>query len=299
MGGMTEKKYLVFDIGGSSIKYALMGPDRILKKGDRIRTPKDHREGFLEILEHITESCQNEIQGIAVSAPGWIDRETGQFHHAGALHYLDGLNLPMILHEASGLPVTIENDANCAALAELHNGSLRDAENGLVLVIGTGVGAGLVLNHQLYRGSLGNAGEYGMMASGYIHASSPVGSLTCAHALLESYADMKGMDPEEIRGVTFFRLAEAGDETALRALDNYCRILARSMGSVHSLLDLEVIAIGGGYSREPLFLDYLNQALDAYCEPFVPLRMRRPKLTLCSYGNDANLFGALFDHLEH
>lgn len=296
---MATKHYLVIDIGGSSIKHAWMSLGGIEEKGEKIRTPKTSMEEFEAIIFDLVEQYQNRIDGIAISAPGWIESDTGLFHHGGALQYLNGRNLVEQLHEWTDLRVTIDNDANCAALAELENGSMKHVNNGMVIVIGTGVGAGLILNHELYRGSHSNAGEYGMMNASFVQREVSLGHLTRSHALLERYADLVGVDPEKIRGVAYFRKVEAGEAAALQALEEYCQILVASISSVQALLDLEAVAIGGGYSREPLFLDYLNRAMDESYRPFEPTYRKRPNLVLCAFGNDANLYGALYWHLKN
>lgn len=295
---MNAKHYLVIDIGGSSIKHAWMSQNGIEEKGEKIRTPKTSLKEFEAILLGLVDNYRDRIDGIAISAPGWIESDTGYFHHGGALQYLNGRNLAEALHARTGLRVTIDNDANCAALAELELGSMKDVTNGMVIVIGTGVGAGLILNHQLYRGSHFNAGEYGMMNASFVQREVSLGRLTRSHALLERYADLIGVDPEKIRGVAYFRKVEEGEAAALQALEEYCQILVSSISSVQALLDLEVIAIGGGYSREPLFLEYLNRAMEDCYRPFEPTYRKRPKLVLCALGNDANLYGALQWHLK-
>lgn len=119
-------KKLVFEVGASAIKYALMDNDaHIYEKGKEV-TPHDHFEHFLTILQTIYEKYQNEIDGMALSLPGTIDSELGQIYAPGGLLYNENINLVNEMHRFTQLPLQIENDGKSAALAEVWKGHLKD-----------------------------------------------------------------------------------------------------------------------------------------------------------------------------
>ena len=157
------KKYLVIDAGGTAVKYALMNESaKILERG-KFPTPGyvDHTlEDFLQRLDVVVEKYQKQIEGIAVSMRGMLDSRKGYCVTGGMLAYFSEVPVVQLLEQRYKLPVTIENDGKCAALAEKWKGSLKDCRNGAVVVLGTGVGGGIIIDHKLYRGGHFTAGEY-------------------------------------------------------------------------------------------------------------------------------------------
>ena len=147
------KKYLVIDAGGTAVKYALMNESaKILERG-KFPTPGyvDHTlEDFLQRLDVVVEKYQKQIEGIAVSMPGMLDSRKGYCVTGGMLAYFSEVPVVQLLEQRYKLPVTIENDGKCAALAEKWKGSLKDCRNGAVVVLGTGVGGGIIIDHKLY-----------------------------------------------------------------------------------------------------------------------------------------------------
>lgn len=120
-------KYLVTDIGGTFTKYAVMDEEcRFYEKG-KIPTAKESVEEFLDMLTELFDNYREVAEGLAISAPGMIDSERGFMYNAGAILCVENLDIVRILEERLKVPVTIENDAKSAALAEMWRGSLQDA----------------------------------------------------------------------------------------------------------------------------------------------------------------------------
>ena len=136
------KKYLVLDIGGSSIKYAMMNESaEFLSKGS-VKTPLDCIESLVEIIGQIYDDYKFEIEGMAISMPGVLDSDTGYAYSGGWLKYNSGQNIIEVLKKRCNTVIAIENDAKCAASAELGFGSLKGCKDAAVIVLGTGVGGG-------------------------------------------------------------------------------------------------------------------------------------------------------------
>jgi predicted NBD/HSP70 family sugar kinase len=302
------KKYLVFDAGGTFTKYALMDETSAILEKDKVATPRyeDHtKEDYYQVLDGIVEKYRDQISGIAISMPGMLDSIRGYAVTAGFLNYLSDTPVAKELSERYGLPVTIENDGKCAALAEFWKGSLKGSRNGAVLVLGTGVAGGIIIDGKLYRGSRFTAGEYSYLCldgSAGGEMDSYWGLSGGAQGLAKAVAKHTGKDWESYDGLEIFRLANAGDVQVLAGLKEFTDALAVQIYNLNVLLDLDVIAVGGGISQQPLLHQYLQQSIDEMLArhpfkkiaPYVPT----PTITNCHFYNDANLVGALYHYME-
>ena len=155
-------KVMVFDVGGTEIKYSVMDEQFHREDAGSVPTPGDTQEHFLATLEALYRPHAAEVDGIAMSLPGFIDAEHGVVRGGGAPSLLYNIGTPVgpLLSARCGCRVFLENDGKAAAIAELQQGALKGCTNGAVFVIGTGVGGGLVINGQLVRGIHCTAGEY-------------------------------------------------------------------------------------------------------------------------------------------
>lgn len=154
------KKYLSFDIGGTFLKYGVIGENAVILETNTVKTP-----GTLdELLNFIKEVCfsHQEVIGVAVSCPGAVSDE-GIIYGSSAVRYLHGPNIKELIGENVKLPVFIENDANCAAYSELWDGSAKGKKDVLVIVIGTGIGGSIIKNGLLHKGANLHGGEFGYM----------------------------------------------------------------------------------------------------------------------------------------
>ncbi len=142
---------LVVDIGGTWIKYACMTENMDILNRGKVKTPQSGREELIETIGKIWIQIP-EAEGIAISMPGIIDSENGYCFMGGALRYNDDFYLRHSLYERCPVRIVMENDAKCAAMAEAAVGSLKDVEDGFVLIFGTMIGGAFIKNHRLHRG---------------------------------------------------------------------------------------------------------------------------------------------------
>ena len=191
-------KVMVFDVGGTGIKYSVM--DEQLNRADTgsTPTPADSQEHFLNTLREIYLPHKDEVDGIALSLPGFIDAEQGVVKGGGALSLAYNVGTPVgpRLAEACGCRVWIENDGKAAAIAELERGALKGCRNAAVFVIGTGVGGGLIIDGKLVRGRDCTAGEYSFMntnADAWSDPSKTMAGQCSTSALLSGYRARKGL----------------------------------------------------------------------------------------------------------
>ena len=316
--------YLVFDVGGTYIKHALMTADgEILAKG-KTKTPA--RKGstvqdFVQTVSDVYEEYKadrNDIEGIAMDLPGRIDCERGYVYNGGALSYLKNTPLAELIEEACDqVPVTLENDAKAAALAEVWKGNAKEANNAVVIALGTGVGGGIILDRKVHHGKDMIAGElsyflthidkerldsYPVVESienvyDAYNARIPISSTYVAtSSLCYRFADKKKLDPDSVTGEQIYRLAAEGDKDALDALDDFYFEVAKLAVSVYMIVNPDVILFGGGISEEPKFLEGVQKYVDKICrlsEMYGGIR-----LDTCKYRNDSNLLGALYNYLQ-
>ena len=300
------KQYLVLDIGGTFIKYALMGEDGSFLENGKVPSPMDSLESLLDAVAAVGEKFRGRYEGAAVSMPGRIDIRTGVAHTGGAFDFIQDTPAGQLFAGRLGCPVTVANDAKCAANAEAWTGALAGTANGAVLVLGTGTGGGIVLNHRIWMGRTFAAGElsflpvqfagFGQTPLDGVH-SGGVDRFWSVHAsatgLLLAYARRKNIPMEGLDGLQFFAAYDAGEPEAAAALAEFGEMTAAGIYAVQSVLDLERYAIGGGISARPEVTDIIRAKLDTIYESIHFTAFGKPEIVRCRYGNDANLIGAL------
>ena len=147
------KQYLLIDIGGTFIKYSLTDAHAQKVSGGKVPTPLTGMDDLLATIEGFAAPWKGQFEGCAVSMPGRIDTKRGIAHTGGILSgFMWEQPFASLLEQSLGVPVVIANDGKCAAAAEAWTGSLAGVDNGLVLVLGTGIGGGIILNGRVYMG---------------------------------------------------------------------------------------------------------------------------------------------------
>ena len=294
MGREMNKKYLCIDVGGTSIKYVIMDTDLNLSSKGSVATPYDGVEAYLNTLEGIYKQFDGQVCGIAMSVPGGIDSKNGICIFGGSLLFIDHLPLVQEMEKRCHVPVSIMNDAKSAALAEAAWGSLKDCKDAVVLVFGTGVGGALIKDGKVHMGKHFTAGEFSwiMMSPEFDQTGGAWGLRGGNKRLVSLAASAKGLSRENLTSYEVFNWAQEGDEAALWALDVFTKDIAFMILNLQSIYDPERFAIGGGISRQPLFLTYIQKNLNFYHSQCL-FPMPKPEVVECKYHNDANLIGAL------
>lgn len=206
-----------------------------------------------------------EILGIGVGAPGPLNRKLGEIIETPHLDW-KGFNIVRELSDRTNLRVTLDNDANCAVLAEWWKGAARGASNVIGLTLGTGIGGGIMIDGRLYRGLSDGAGELGhitVRAEGRRCACGKLGCLEAyasASSVVERWREGGGQFPDRsasgiAAGVPtvcsardVFALASANDKRAVAIVDETAEMLAVGLGSLINIFNPEVVVIGGGMS---------------------------------------------------
>lgn len=296
----VTRKYLAIDIGGSSIKYAVMNEKfQFFDRGTKKAPHKDLKE-FIDYIKEIYMPFKENISGIAISMAGTINPNTGMIMLSGAFDFLRGHNIQELL--SCKCPVSIENDANCAALAEINFGSLKGVQDAVVVVLGSSIGGAIILNGSIYYGKHYSAGEFSLIKTN--------GEDDTLHQLWRNQNGKNGLlrlvqkhlkTNQSYTGIEIFEMAKQGNLQVIEAINEFTHLLAIQLYNVQAAFDPEIIAIGGGISNEPLLFQFLSQNLSHIFdkEKNYYLPVMKPEIVPCKYRNDANLIGALSHFINH
>lgn len=305
------KQYLLIDIGGTFIKYSLADEQARKISGGKVPTPLTNMDDLLAAIEGFAAPLKGQFAGCAISMPGRIDTKNGIAHTGGMLSaFMWEQPFAAQVKERLGVPVTIANDGKCAAAAEAWTGALAGTDTGLVLVLGTGIGGGIILNGKVYMGAHSAAGEVSNLVTNMAAMEPDSFNLkkierlpgmpvwagnSSATGLIFEYATEKVMDLDGPMptGEEIFAAYNAGEPEAVQTLKVFARRVAIGILSLQSVLDVEKVAIGGGISAAEALLPAIQTELDGIFERCPVFPMLKPELVRCCYGNDANMIGAL------
>lgn len=283
---------LTFDVGGTFVKWALADGEAFVQRG-KFPTPQESFEQLAQGVQQVWDSLDQAPDGMAFSVPGTVDVAAGVIRQGGALQYNTGVAFAPRLSERFGVPVTVENDARCAAYAELASGALRGVDDALVVVVGTGIGGVVVSGGEVLRGAHGYAGELSIIPTRPIRAHGMdafLGSHVGMRPLLARAADALG--EADVTGERLMELVREGDAHANAVLDGALDELTDALFGLQMVFDPEVIAIGGGISADATYVDRLAHKFEELFAAF-PLPVQHARIVPCVHRNDANLLGAL------
>ena len=294
--------YIVFDIGGSSVKWSIMSKMGDILTKDKIKVVDSVDQFFEELSKIVNINKDNfNLKGIAISSPGAVDSITGIVGGASAIPYIHGPNFKEILKEKTGLDVAIENDANCAALGECWLGAAKEENDCAFVVCGSGIGGAIVKDKKVHTGIHKHGGEFGYCIVDYdkdgeekYFTWSRVGSTS---ALARAIAQRKGLEEKDIDGLKAFQLYDEGDIIAVEEVNKYFRYMAIGIYNIQYTYDPEVIVLGGAISEREGYIESINEKLDEIMCNNTDGKIK-PIVKKCIHGNDANMIGALYNLLN-
>jgi glucokinase len=307
---MSQAEAIGVDLGGTKMLLGVLDGDSKTVWESRERSAGESEEELVELLVREVSEAQEQrprIKAVGMGIPATIDHDKGL---AVAAVNLPIENLPIrdLVVERTGLPAFVDNDANVAALAEHLFGAARGAENAVMLTIGTGIGGGLILGGEIYRGATGAGAELGHVA---IQLEGPACQGNCpGHGCVETLASGTALGREgraaaesnpgsalgkrlaeggEIDGKVVTVAAQEGDETAIGVFDLVGGRLGVALAGFANIFEPEVIVIGGGViAAGELLLAPARRELEARA-----LRpMNRTPVVPAELGEDAGMIGA-------
>jgi len=283
-------KIAAFDIGGTSLKMACVTPDgQIIKQQSASVGDSDGKQILQQMHDWVKKNP--DCGGIAVSAPGHVNPHSGLISMGGAIRHFDNFNLKQWLEQMSGLPVSIENDANCVLLAEKWLGSAQHLQDFLCLTIGTGIGGGIYANGSLIRGGRFRAGEFGYMFSerpgAEVPNNSTMNKVCTLKVLRERYAEFTQRSWEEVSGEEIFEGYDAQNPLCLRLVNAFYDDICTGLYNLINIFDPTHIFIGGGITSR---CGFINELLSHMAW----LGQRDTIIQCATHKNDAGLLGATY-----
>lgn len=288
------KRYIAIDIGGTGIKYGV-----VRENGDVefVRdTPTEAHKGGRVLLDKVRGLIReilftdSDVDGIGISSAGVIDNVGGSVIYASEnIPGWTGMEIKKELAEEFSVEVAVENDVNAYALGEVWMGAGRGYENLLCITLGTGIGAGIIINGKLYRGKNKRAGEIGYLQE--IDNTVSYEKKASTKCLLKKASEILG---REINGKEFFDLVKNGNNRMAKIYDSWSFEVAKGIGDLIYVLDPELIIIGGGISKQG---SYLKETLTSKIKE----NMREGFTTTIEVSKlceAANLLGAVFPFLN-
>ncbi|AXK50815.1 ROK family protein [Spiroplasma alleghenense] len=279
----------VFDIGGMSTKYEIYDKKTKVKEGNVVyKKFIDEKEIQAIINQIIVENKTDfKVGAIAISSPGIINPETGEISGLAAIENYHLVNWKKELSKWTD-KVYVENDANCAALAELFSGNAQKVNNAIFLIVGTGIGGSVIINKKLFRGSHLQAGEIGCNLEFIENKEFKNSSTQCStNALINFY---EKLTKNKITGEEILEKYHE-DGNAKKAVDQMVFNLSKLIMNSSFLIDPQLVLIGGGISKNNLFIALLIKQID---ELYKLTELKRQfEIKSCYYYNEANLIGAL------
>lgn len=275
-----------FDIGGTSVKYGIWNNNLLENKGSFPTPPTwlEMKKNIKIIFDGFLK--EGAITGAGFSFPGSVSPEEGIIFGISAVPYIHHFPIQSELEKELGVPVRIENDANCAALAELWQGVATEANNVLFVVAGTGVGGSVVVNREIIRGANLFGGEFGCMLLDKNTILSRVG--TVVHAA-ERYSERVG---EKIDGKELFQRTEQGDSIAKEEVETFLDSLSQGIHNLLVCFNPELLILGGAISKREDVVEQLTERVQAFLELSGAVDID-VNLVACHFHNDANLIGAV------
>jgi glucokinase len=299
------------DFGGTSVKFGVLYRSNIIDQSPAISTPDfDGPDALIEAMLRVIGDLRERHPGISavgVGVPGFVHFEKGIVHNLTNVPGWTAIPLRKRLADATGLPVVVENDANCMAYAEWKRGAGRGLDHLIAITLGTGVGGGVVANGQMVRGAQFGAGEIGQMSIDWQGRRGAYGNL----GALEDYvgnneiaADARntylqaGIERHlpDCSPAALAKAALSGDEIALGIWDSIAAKLATGIMNCCWLLNPQAVIIGGGVAKagDLLFTPLTAHLYAQLSAPFKEHLMILP----ARFGNEAGMVGAAALALE-
>jgi glucokinase len=309
-----DRLYIGIDLGGATVSGALITAAGGIFPENAVATEPGDRDNLLAQVIKMVRTLRgrpgagDHVAGVGIGVPGLVNRETRRIEVSPNLPELSQVDIISEVSQATGLPVVLDNDANAAAYGELQVGASRGRRDVFLVSLGTGVGAGIIINGQIYRGARGFAGEFGHITIDPEGIECVCGNIGCLETVCSGpnivrrtrerlYRDRTSSlsrlaipRNRELSAEDIARAARQGDEMAQVMMERTGMFLGIALAAVINLLNVEMIVVGGG----------VMEAGDLMLKPTIKEARRRafpPSFNSCEIvsarlGPTAGLIGA-------
>lgn len=287
-------RYICVDIGGTSIKHGVLNENAIIEESNQTKT--EAWLGGAEVLDKVKaigkqymEQYEN-IEGICISTAGMVDPEEGKIVFAGELMPdYTGTCIKKELEKTLGIPCEVENDVNCAGLAEYISGAAKESHIMFCATVGTGIGGCAIVDGSVFHGASNSACEIGYIPM----EDSDFQTLGASSILIKKVAGKKRESLDMWDGKKIFELAEKGDEVCISAIKEMCDVLGKGLATICYVLNPDTIVLGGGVMAQKKILE--NEIIDSLKRYLKPILAEHLQVCFAEYGNEAGMVGALYN----
>ena len=312
--------YLGIDLGGTNIVAGVVDEEGniIVKASCKTNIPRSQEaicDDMAAVALKARESAgltKNDINYVGIGAPGAVNGATGVIEFTSNFNF-HNWKIGEMMKERLGVDVFVENDANAAAYGEYQVGAAREANDAIVITLGTGVGGGIIIDGQIYSGSNYAGAELGHMVIHHGGRQCPCGRKGCweayssatglinmtKEAIINPYNNNSSLyklidgDTSKINGKTAFDAMLQGCEVGKAIVDEYISYLGCGLVNIINIFQPEILCIGGGVSNQgDNLLLPLKKIIEA--ERYTKHNDKQTQVCLCQLGNDAGIIGAAF-----
>jgi len=300
--------YIGIDLGGTNIKGGLVDDEG--KIVYNVIVPTEAKLGWSRVLDNIKKVVsqfieRNGVKAIGIGVPGPVDFKNGVVRSMPAISDAKDINVVNELVKEFGIPVFVDNDANNFAIGELVFGAAKGKREVIGITLGTGIGGGIIINRELYRGANYYAGEVGHIVivpngvqcnCGKFGCWEAYGSATAMIKKALSYKSRKILTKlseypdERIDAKLIIDLAKNGDEFCMNIVDEAFKYIGLGIASLVNIFNPEMVVIGGGVSLAGEFL--LSRVRNYAMENIMPPLREGLEIVLARSGNNAGILGS-------
>ncbi|MBR0395147.1 MAG: ROK family protein [Clostridiales bacterium] len=307
--------YCGIDLGGTNIKAGIVdGEGKLLNKVSiKTRAERAMEEIIHDMGQLAVDAIKDagleikDIEAIGIGSPGTPDNDEGLLVYSSNLPF-NKAPMRKLIREVVDLPVYIDNDANCAAMAEAVAGAGKGAKDSVTITLGTGVGAGVIINGRIFSGFNQAGSEFGhtVLVSGGVQcgcgrkgcfeqyaSASALARMTkeAAEANPDSLLNKVKEDFGEWNAQIAFVAMKQGDKVAEKVIDSYTDYLADGLANAINTFMPEVLVVGGGVCGEgdPLLIPMREKTMS---RPYFGPGVKKTRIELAQMGNDAGIVGA-------
>lgn len=290
------KKYVSIDIGGTMIKYGLI--DQKGKILEMSKIPTEARLGGTGIMKKVMTiidvfNSEHQLSGICLSSAGMVEPKKGEIFYSGkAIPNYAGTQFKSALEVKYHIPCEIENDVNCAGLAEVVSGSAKESKVTLCLTIGTGIGGCLLTGKNIFHGYSNSACEVGYIPIGEATFEQLASTTALVKAVTLSHGDKKG----DWDGYRIFEEAKAGNQKCIDAIDQMIDYLGQGIATIAYVANPQTVVLGGGIMGQ---VEYLKPRVeDALKKHLLPSLAEKTTITFAHHENNAGMLGAFYNFMN-
>jgi glucokinase len=234
--------FIGIDFGATRIKAGLVVDDKIIKYSEISTDNKYPSKNIINnLIKLINKLITKEVKGIAIGVPGIVDIDKGIIVELTNVFSFKKIPLKKVIEKEFKIPVMINNDSNCFALGEKYFGKGKKHNTFAIIIIGTGLGSGLIINNKLYAGKDGYAGE--------------INAIPYLDGNFEDYTSSHFFERNNVSGEELFKRAKNKDKFALNLFSEFGIHLGKAVCSLITIIDPEIIIFGGSISKSHKFFE--------------------------------------------